>query len=272
MFAQALPGHCGLAPAQLIAPYDGYIGTRFHKFRLFGAETANANFCQGNAHIDDAPFDGGVGELRAFVLVAQISMRVDMYNSEVGEKFARGGDGRRGKRMLATKYERKLTALQYFARGCAGGLKGGGVIHAPVIEGRARIYACFNGTPVQFFIVEFHLAGCIEYRLRPAFGAFHIAHTIFQRSRNDGDASSGRITKGRIRRAELGHRRCRHAGKMLLLFSAPPVWPGALPSLLRSAPGRAFRDAASGCRVLQSATRYRWTGISPWRRRWRPPD
>src|SRR5690348_1743925 len=104
--------------------------------------------------------------------------------------------------MLATKDKGKLTVLQYFSRGCACCLKRGCVIHAPVIEGRACMYAYFNGTPVQFFIIEFHLAGSIEDRLRPAFGAFHIAHAILQRRWNDGDASSGRITKGRIRRAE----------------------------------------------------------------------
>src|SRR5581483_10271068 len=199
-------------------------------------------------------------------------MRVDMYNGKVGEKFARGCDGWRGKGMLTTEDEGELPAPQYFARGLSGGLKRGGVIQAPVVEGRTGMHAHFNGTPIQLFIVKFHLAGRIEYRLWPAFGAFHIAHTVLQRRWNDGDAGSGKITKGRIRRAELGHRRLAHTGKMLLLFSAPPFWPCVPPLPPHSALVRASLDAANGWRVLQNATRHRRTGISPWRKRWRLPD
>src|SRR5260370_14328310 len=105
-------------------------------------------------------------------------MRVDMHNGEIGEKFVCGGDGWSGKGMLTTEDAGELPALQYFSGGLSRNFECGGMIQTAIIEGLTGVDTHFDGTPVELLIVEVHLSGSIEYRLWPAFCAFHLPHTL----------------------------------------------------------------------------------------------
>src|SRR5690348_16577815 len=108
-------------------------------------------------------------------------MSVDVDDGQIRKSFAHRGYGRSRKGVFATKRKGELAAPQHFAHCFAGSFKGGSVIHIRVIKRGAGIDANFNGAPVEFLVVEFHLAGGSENRLWPMFGAFYIADTILKR-------------------------------------------------------------------------------------------
>src|SRR5438552_10750481 len=78
------------------------------------------------------------------------------------------------------------------------------MIHAAIIQQWSGVDACFNGTTIELFIVEFHLARSIQDRLWTLLCTFHIAYTVFEGCRNDGDACSLWVAVGCVRCSELG--------------------------------------------------------------------
>src|SRR5260370_36145038 len=123
--------------------------------------------------------------------------------------------------MLTANGERQVSMLQNFAHSITRSFERSGMIHAAIIQCRARVYAGFDGTPVEFLVVQLHLARGSKNRLWPMFGAFQIANAVLQRGRNDGDACSGRVAIWCIRGTELGHKSVIHIVIKLLLFSSP---------------------------------------------------
>ena len=119
--------------------------------------------------------------------------------------------------MLAANGERQVSTLQNFAHSITCSFERSGMIHAAVIQCRARVYAGFDGTPVEFLVVQLHLARGSQNRLWPMFGAFQIANAVLQRGRNDGDACSGRVAIWCIRGTELGHKCVIHIVIKLLI-------------------------------------------------------
>src|SRR5260370_32482371 len=108
--------------------------------------------------------------------------------------------------MLAANGERQVSMLQNFAHSITRSFERSGMIHAAIIQCRARVYAGFDGTPVEFLVVQLHLARGSKNRLWPMFGAFQIANAVLQRGRNDGDACSGPVAMWGIRGTELAHK------------------------------------------------------------------
>src|SRR5258706_5856983 len=178
MRAQAFPGNHGSPFRQSVTPDNRNIWPGFHELGLFRAEAANANFGQGNAHLHHASLNGGMRKWRTLILLAQVAMCIDVYNRQVGKIITYSCNWRSRKRVLAANCKRKLPSLQDFTHGIARSSQGGSMIHPAVIKSRTSVYTSFDGAPIEFLIVQFHLAGGIKNRLRPMFGAFHIAHAI----------------------------------------------------------------------------------------------
>src|SRR5260370_39943172 len=101
--------------------------------------------------------------------------------------------------MLAANGERQVSMLQNFAHSITRSFERRGMLHAAIIQCRAREYAGFDGTPVEFLVVQLHLARRSKNRFSPMFGAFQIANAVLHRGRNDGYPCSSRIAMRCIR-------------------------------------------------------------------------
>src|SRR5258708_20718235 len=95
--------------------------------------------------------------------------------------------------MLTANGERQVSTLQNFAHSITSSFERRGMIHAAIIQCRARVYAGFDGTPVEFLVVQLHLARGSKNRLWPMLGAFQIANAVLQRGRPDGAPCSGPV-------------------------------------------------------------------------------
>src|SRR5579885_920498 len=123
------------------------------------------------------------------------------------------------------------------------------MIKAVILERRASVDPGFDGAATELFIVELHLAGCIEDCLWTMFCPFHIADAILKGSRNNGNASRFWIAMRCIGHAKLHHKPNADRLICVVLIGLPFV-PGGQPSRLGSAPDRARQVARNGWRVL----------------------
>src|SRR5260370_16870544 len=96
--------------------------------------------------------------------------------------------------MLTANGERQVSMLQNFAHSITRSFERSGMIHAAIIQCRARVYAGFDGTPVEFLVVQLHLARGSKNRLWPMFGPFQIATPLLHSVPTHVDARCRRLS------------------------------------------------------------------------------